>query len=145
MKKFLLLPIILAVGFGILMLINSEPVREKDDPELTKTPTGLKYKDLQVGDGAEAKAGDNVSVHYTGRLTNGQKFDSSLDRMKPFSFRLGKGEVIRGWDEGVAGMKVGGKRKLVIPSKLGYGKQGAGKDIPPDATLYFDVELLGVN
>jgi peptidylprolyl isomerase len=108
------------------------------------TPTGLKYLDLKVGEGPEATAGKNVKVHYIGRLENGTKFDSSLDRQEPFTFRLGAGEVIEGWDQGVAGMKVGGKRKLIIPSDLGYGEQGAGEAIPPGATLIFEVELLGI-
>jgi len=111
---------------------------------LTTTPSGLKYADLTVGTGAEAKTGMTVSVHYTGWLTNGTKFDSSKDRNEPFEFGLGQGQVIRGWDEGVAGMKIGGKRKLVIPPELGYGPQGAGDAIPPDSTLVFEVELLGV-
>ena len=109
-----------------------------------KMPDGLVIEDVKVGTGKEAKAGDTVTVHYTGWLTNGKKFDSSLDRNEPFTFHLGGGEVIRGWDEGVAGMKVGGKRKLTIPSKLGYGENGAGDTIPPNATLKFDVELLGI-
>ncbi len=113
------------------------------------TASGLIYKDNEVGTGAEAVAGNSVSVHYTGWLQQpdgqkGKKFDSSLDRGSPFSFRLGGGQVIKGWDEGVAGMKVGGKRTLVIPSELGYGARGAGGVIPPNATLVFDVELLGV-
>ena len=102
-------------------------------------------EDIKVGEGAEAKAGDTVSVHYTGWLTNGTKFDSSVDRGTPFEFNLGAGEVIKGWDQGVAGMKVGGKRKLTIPPDLGYGDRGAGALIPPGATLVFDVELLGIN
>jgi FKBP-type peptidyl-prolyl cis-trans isomerase len=109
-----------------------------------KTPSGLEFEDLQVGTGSEAKAGKTVDVHYTGWLTNGKKFDSSVDRGEPFSFRLGGGQVIRGWDEGVAGMKVGGKRKLTIPPDLGYGARGAGGVIPGNATLVFDVELLAV-
>jgi FKBP-type peptidyl-prolyl cis-trans isomerase FkpA len=96
------------------------------------------------GDGAEAAAGQRVSVHYTGWLTDGSKFDSSVDRNDPFQFALGAGMVIRGWDEGVQGMKVGGKRKLTIPPNLGYGAQGAGGVIPPNATLVFDVELLEI-
>ncbi|AJC21973.1 FKBP-type peptidyl-prolyl cis-trans isomerase [Pandoraea pulmonicola] len=108
------------------------------------TDSGLQYDDLQVGDGAEATAGKTVTVHYTGWLTDGQKFDSSKDRNDPFAFVLGGGMVIRGWDEGVAGMKVGGKRKLVIPPELGYGARGAGGVIPPNATLVFEVELLNV-
>ena len=107
-------------------------------------PNGLKIEDQVVGTGAEAGDGMKVSVHYTGWLTNGTKFDSSRDRNEPFEFTLGKGQVIRGWDEGVKGMKVGGKRKLTIPPDLGYGAAGAGGVIPPNATLVFDVELLGV-
>jgi FKBP-type peptidyl-prolyl cis-trans isomerase len=105
---------------------------------------GLEIQDLKVGDGAEAVKGKKVSVHYTGWLTNGTKFDSSLDRGKPFQFQLGAGQVIQGWDQGVAGMKIGGKRKLTIPPDLGYGARGAGGVIPPNATLVFEVELLGV-
>lgn len=108
------------------------------------TPSGLKYIDQVVGTGDVAVAGKTTTVHYTGWLTNGQKFDSSVDRGQPFSFPLGAGRVIKGWDEGVQGMKVGGKRKLTIPSELGYGSRGAGGAIPPNATLVFDVELLGV-
>lgn len=108
------------------------------------TSSGLQYIDQVVGTGDTAKAGQTVSVHYTGWLTNGKKFDSSVDRGQPFTFRLGVGQVIKGWDEGVQGMKVGGKRKLTIPSNLGYGARGAGGLIPPHATLVFDVELLGV-
>ncbi len=108
------------------------------------TSSGLQYQDLVVGTGAEAKAGSTVSVNYTGWLENGTKFDSSLDRGQPFSFTLGAGQVIRGWDEGVVGMKVGGKRKLVIPANLAYGAQGAGGVIPPNATLIFEVDLLNV-
>jgi FKBP-type peptidyl-prolyl cis-trans isomerase len=108
------------------------------------TPSGLKYTDIKVGEGEEAKPGQAVTVHYTGRLTDGTKFDSSLDRKQPFSFKLGAGQVIQGWDQGVAGMKVGGKRKLTIPPGLGYGSQSVGGVIPPNSTLVFDVELLGV-
>lgn len=106
------------------------------------TDSGLKYEDLLEGDGALAAAGQQVSVHYTGWLTDGSKFDSSVDRNQPFAFALGRGMVIRGWDEGVVGMKVGGKRKLTIPPQLAYGAQGAGGVIPPNATLVFEVELL---
>ncbi len=108
------------------------------------TASGLIIDDLVVGDGAEAQAGQMVSVHYTGWLTDGKKFDSSKDRNDPFEFSLGAGMVIRGWDEGVQGMKIGGKRKLTIPANLGYGARGAGGVIPPNATLVFEVELLGV-
>jgi len=108
------------------------------------TPSGLTYQDLAEGSGAEAQKGAQVSVHYTGWLMDGTKFDSSKDRNEPFDFPLGAGHVIKGWDEGVAGMKVGGKRKLTIPPSLGYGARGAGGVIPPNATLVFEVELLGV-
>lgn len=110
----------------------------------TVTASGLKYVDQAVGTGDVAVAGKTVSVHYTGWLENGKKFDSSVDRGQPFSFPLGAGRVIKGWDEGVQGMKIGGKRKLTIPSDLGYGSRGAGGVIPPNATLIFDVELLGI-
>ena len=106
--------------------------------------TGLQIEDIKVGDGAEAKAGQTVTVHYRGTLEDGTKFDASYDRGEQFPFLLGGGQVIKGWDQGVAGMKVGGKRKLTIPSELGYGARGAGGVIPPNATLIFEVELLKV-
>ena len=116
--------------------------------QVTEMPDGLKYTDTKIGTGAEAEPGKKVSVHYTGWLYNndakGAKFDSSVDRGQPFQFTLGGHQVIAGWDEGVAGMKVGGKRTLIIPPALGYGARGAGGVIPPNATLMFDVELLGV-
>lgn len=108
------------------------------------TSSGLQYVELTVGTGEPARTGQTVIVHYTGWLENGKKFDSSLDRGQPFSFPLGAGRVIKGWDEGVQGMKVGGKRKLIIPANLGYGARGAGGVIPPHATLIFEVELLGI-
>jgi FKBP-type peptidyl-prolyl cis-trans isomerase len=115
----------------------------KTGKEVT-TKSGLKYIDQKVGDGDEAKKGTKVVVHYTGWLKNGKKFDSSLDRNEPFEFRLGAGEVIKGWDEGVAGMKAGGKRKLIIPYQLAYGEEGRGEVIPPKAELTFEVTLLKV-
>ena len=115
---------------------------------LTTTASGLQYEDTVVGEGAEATKGQNVSVHYTGWLYNngeqGAKFDSSRDRNDPFAFSLGAGMVIKGWDEGVQGMKIGGQRTLIIPAALGYGARGAGGGNPPNDTLKFDVELLGV-
>ena len=116
--------------------------------QVIEMPNGLKYTDTKTGDGAAATPGNKVSVHYTGWLYNsgakGAKFDSSVDRGQPFQFTLGAHQVIAGWDEGVAGMKIGGKRTLIIPPELGYGARGAGGVIPPNATLMFDVELLGV-
>ncbi len=114
------------------------------DEQAIQTATGLEYVDLVEGTGARPKPGETVSVHYTGWLKSGQKFDSSVDRGQPFAFPIGKGRVIKGWDEGVATMKVGGKRKLIIPAHLGYGDRGAGNVIPLGATLIFEVELLGV-
>jgi FKBP-type peptidyl-prolyl cis-trans isomerase len=113
-----------------------------DSTALTKTASGLQYQDVTAGNGSEAREGQVAVVHYTGWLTDGTKFDSSRDRGEPFSFPIGAGQVIPGWDEGVAGMKVGGRRKLVIPANLGYGDMGAPPVIPPGATLVFDVELL---
>lgn len=112
--------------------------------QMVKTESGLQYVDLVVGTGRQAEVGDTATVHYTGWLVNGTKFDSSLDRKEPFSFRVGAGQVIKGWDEGVGTMKIGGKRKLIIPPDLGYGSRGAGNVIPPNATLTFEVELLGL-
>src|SRR5580658_10518465 len=109
-----------------------------------KTPSGLTYWDLRLGNGETAKEGSRVRVHYTGWLTNGKKFDSSVDAGTPFDFRIGNGEVIKGWEEGVAGMRVGGKRQLRIPAALGYGADGYPPVIPANATLIFDIQLLGV-
>ena len=121
---------------------------KKDEPSWNKTMTGLQYKDIKVGTGATPKTGQTCVMHYTGWLwENGQmgkKFDSSVDRGQPFKFQIGAGMVIKGWDEGVATMKVGGKRKLLIPPQLGYGARGARDVIPPNATLLFEVELLGI-
>ena len=135
------------VPFLIAACARTEKAEETAEtqaaPEVAAA-TGLKHQDLKVGDGPEAVSGKVVEVHYTGWLEDGTKFDSSLDRGEPFSFRLGAGEVIEGWDQGVAGMRVGGKRKLTIPPELGYGQEGAGGVIPPGATLVFEVELLDV-
>ena len=119
-------------------------MQRTDDSTPVTTTSGLKYVDEKAGTGALPKSGQTVTVHYTGWLENGKKFDSSVDRGQPFQFTIGVGQVIKGWDEGVSTMKVGGKRKLTIPSALAYGARGAGSDIPPNATLIFEVELLGV-
>ncbi|HWV46232.1 MAG TPA: FKBP-type peptidyl-prolyl cis-trans isomerase [Nitrospira sp.] len=136
----LIVVITFLLGWGNAMAGNE---KETSMQEVT-TSSGLKYVDQVIGVGDAAVVGKTASVHYTGWLENGKKFDSSVDRGQPFSFPLGAGRVIKGWDEGVQGMKVGGKRKLTIPSDLGYGSRGAGGVIPPNATLIFDVELLGV-
>lgn len=120
---------------------DNKEMKNMADQAVT-TESGLKYVDVVVGTGRQPEVGDTASVHYTGWLADGKKFDSSLDRKEPFSFRVGAGQVIKGWDEGVMGMKIGGKRKLTIPPQLGYGARGAGGVIPPNATLTFDVELL---
>jgi peptidylprolyl isomerase len=114
------------------------------NPAPIVTPSGLKYVDEKVGNGVSPRPGQTVIVHYTGWLTNGTKFDSSVDRNRPFDFVIGQGKVIKGWDEGVASMKIGGKRKLTIPANLGYGANGMPPVIPPNSTLIFDVELLDV-
>ena len=141
---------VLSIVFGVMAATalfsadTAAPTKVTGKP--IATPTGLQYWDIKVGTGAVAAKGHQVKVHYTGWLTTGKKFDSSVDRNEPFSFALGAGQVIPGWDQGVAGMKVGGKRQLHIPPALGYGAQGAGGGvIPPNATLIFDVELLGVS
>jgi FKBP-type peptidyl-prolyl cis-trans isomerase len=127
-----------------LLAAGAPPVKTPGVAKEVKTPSGLRYVDLTVGSGAEAKPGQLVMVNYRAWLENGQEFDSSYLRREPFTFKLGASEVIAGWDEGVTGMRVGGKRKLIIPPALGYGEQGAGDRIPPNATLTFEVELLGV-
>ncbi|WP_454061128.1 FKBP-type peptidyl-prolyl cis-trans isomerase [Candidatus Nitrospira salsa] len=129
---------------SVLLCSLGTVVQAADEGKVVTTESGLQYVDVVPGDGQEAKSGDDVVVHYTGTLTDGTKFDSSKDRNDPFSFPLGAGQVIKGWDEGVAGMKVGGTRQLIIPPDLGYGARGAGGVIPPNATLNFDVELLEV-
>lgn len=123
---------------------NSSEVVQNSDMQNEETPGQMKIEDTVVGTGAEAVSGKSVTVHYTGMLTDGTKFDSSVDRGEPFIFNLGAGEVIQGWDQGVVGMKVGGKRMMLIPPELGYGQAGAGDVIPPNATLIFEVELLDV-
>jgi hypothetical protein len=127
-----------------LMSARAVALKLAGGKKVNATPSGLQYIDLVEGTGDSPTPGARVTVHYTGTLENGTKFDSSVDRNEPFEFQIGVGRVIRGWDEGVMTMKVGGKRKLVIPAELGYGARGAGGVIPPNATLIFDVELLGV-
>ena len=142
--------VIVFVLFGLLAPVigwaqadNSSPTKVEGKGK--STSSGLQYWDLKEGTGATATTGKTVSVHYTGWLAkDGKKFDSSVDRGQPFMFQLGAGQVIKGWDEGVSGMKIGGKRQLRIPPELGYGARGAGGVIPPNATLIFDVELLAV-
>lgn len=153
MRRLAIVAISLAVSatacnsdvFRRQVLSNTDFAKELnvDTTEMTTTASGLRYHDVTVGTGAEATAGRTVEVHYTGWLTDGSEFDSSRNRAEPFSFPLGRNRVIAGWDEGVAGMKVGGRRKLVIPPALGYGAMDMGP-IPPNSTLVFDVELLAV-
>ena len=141
--------VVIAAAVGVFMRSRSTSSGSGSGPTPvsgagTTTASGLQYWDITMGTGTEAAPGKDVQVHYTGWLADGQKFDSSVDRGEPFSFHLGAGQVIPGWDQGVAGMKVGGKRQLKIPPALGYGERGAGGVIPPNATLIFDVQLLGV-
>lgn len=138
--KFLLFIASFALVFGGILLLD----KKLNTGKTTNVQEELKIEDIVVGTGPEAVSGKKVTVHYTGTLTDGAKFDSSVDRGTPFTFNLGAGEVIKGWDQGVAGMKVGGKRKLTIPPSLGYGETGAEDAIPSNATLIFEVELLKV-
>lgn len=124
--------------------MNADSGSDKTSDNVVTTPSGLKYVEIKEGDGATPQKGQTVVVHYTGTLEDGTKFDSSRDRNQPFKFKLGIGQVIKGWDEGLSTMKVGGRRQLIIPPDLGYGARGAGGVIPPNATLIFDVELLNI-
>lgn len=143
----------LGVAFVVIIAVASlDKVLYKNpqtEPQITvqtgsETVTELKIEDLIVGDGAEVKNGNTVTVNYKGTLTDGKQFDSSYDRGEPFSFKVGEGRVIKGWDQGLLGMKIGGKRRLTIPSSLGYGEMGAPPDIPPNSTLIFELELLKI-
>jgi len=148
---------VVAVVVGIIFIRSNSSKRETSNtkseeaaiiplssPTIMPETTELQIEDLKAGEGAEVKSGDTLTVHYKGTLLNGTQFDSSYDRGQPFEVKIGVGQVIQGWDKGILGMKVGGKRKLVIPSELGYGKAGAGNLIPPDATLVFEIELLEI-
>jgi FKBP-type peptidyl-prolyl cis-trans isomerase len=148
MKKSIVLSIasilLATITIGYCQAAPSGNQTMNENKQLTTTPSGLKFNDEVIGKGPAARPGQTVIVHYTGWLTNGSKFDSSLDRNEPFKFVLGQGQVIRGWDEGVASMRVGGKRHLVIPANLGYGPGGMPPTIPPNSTLVFDVQLLSI-
>jgi len=128
---------------GIAKARQTEPTPAPTPQEIV-TPSGLRYRDLQVGEGAEAAKGKTVEVHYTGWLEDNTKFDASQDPSHPFTFRIGIDDVIQGWHQGITGMKVGGRRRLVVPPELGYGKSGMGRIVPPNATLIFEVELVNV-
>lgn len=140
----MLMTLVVMVSLAVVVHSGEQSGGKAAGGKAVKTPSGLQYIDLLEGTGRQAELGDTATVHYTGWLADGTKFDSSVDRKEPFSFRVGAGQVIKGWDEGVSSMKIGGKRKLIIPPELGYGTRGAGGVIPPNATLTFDVELLGL-
>lgn len=155
MQKKVLIGIAVLIAIGIIYTFASgkkEETMSQQDSTISNTSTnpsasasaGLKIEDLKVGTGSAVKSGDTITINYTGTLLDGTKFDSSYDRNEPFQTQIGVGQVIKGWDEGVIGMQVGGKRRLTIPSDLGYGSQGAGGVIPPNATLIFELELLEI-
>ncbi len=153
MQKKVIIGVVVLISAGIIFTIVSrnENMSQQDSTnKVTSTNTtaspsaGLKIEDLKVGTGSAVKAGDTIKIHYLGTLENGKKFDSSYDRGEPFQTQIGVGQVIKGWDQGVIGMQIGGKRKLTIPSDLAYGERGAGGVIPPNATLIFELELLEI-
>lgn len=149
MKKKILIGIVVLIAIGIIYTLTSgrkeENMSQTQNPNTQASPSAeLKIEDLKEGTGSAVQAGDNITINYKGTLLDGTKFDSSYDRNEPFQTQIGVGQVIKGWDEGIIGMKVGGKRKLTIPSDLGYGERGAGGVIPPNATLIFDLELLEI-
>lgn len=144
MKQYGAILLIILIVFGLAVFINNNNTKKTNSEGVKmQEATELKIEDIKIGDGAEAKSGDSVKVNYVGTLTNGNKFDSSYDRNEPFEFDLGSGQVIEGWDKGVAGMKVGGKRKLTIPSQMAYGDREIG-EIPANSTLIFEIELLEI-
>jgi FKBP-type peptidyl-prolyl cis-trans isomerase len=144
-KKMLLGAACIPVVAAIVLVVLTAVADDKKDENVVTTSSGLKYVELKVGEGKEAKEGSRVRVHYTGTLENGKKFDSSLDKGVPYPVTIGAGEVIKGWEEGLQGMKAGGKRKLIVPAKLAYGEPGRPPAIPPNATLLFELELVSVD
>lgn len=150
-KNFIIIAVLALLALGVFLYFifgmnggAGEAAKPASPVTETAKPAGLKIEDLKVGEGPEVKSGDNIVINYVGTLPDGTKFDSSYDRGTPFETQIGVGQVIKGWDLGVVGMKAGGKRKLTIPSELGYGAQGAGDKIPPNATLIFEVELVSI-